>query len=209
MCPILRGKMGLKYAARAGGAGERDGRGGRSPPTDGFCVVWGGVFVERLFLGAPPPCPLFVHSVPRAKRSNARPAMSKAIRHRDDHSRHAETRKRQFAPTTSTKSVFLWGATPVSLGKTKEMGWHWPPRGGLKSARRAAHLHPSAAWSQELAGGGSCSRRWRSFFRSLYTVAVTGTPRSMPVMPETPPPTVTAASTQRPGRPMEPPTTRG
>ena len=23
-----------------------------------------------------------------------------------------------------TKSVFLWGATPVSLGKTKEMGWH-------------------------------------------------------------------------------------
>ena len=63
--------------------------------------------------------------------------------------RHAKTRKRQFQPTTRTKSVFLWGATPVSLGKTKEMGWQKvlqgpalvPPRGALRRA-----MTPHAVW---------------------------------------------------------------
>ena len=35
MCPILRGKMGLDTPPALGGAGVRDGRGGRSPPTRG------------------------------------------------------------------------------------------------------------------------------------------------------------------------------
>ena len=39
--------------------------------------------------------------------------------------------------------------------------------------------------------------------------AARGTPRSIPPMPMMPPPTVTAASTQMPGRPMEEPTTLG
>ena len=43
----------------------------------------------------------------------------------------------------------------------------------------------------------------------LYTVAVSGTPISIPGMPNNPPPIVTAASTQIPGSPIEPPTTRG
>ena len=52
--------------------------------------------------------------------------------------RLAKTRKRQFQPTTRTKSVFLWGATPVSLGKTKEMGWHV----GLAGAFATAYFTP-------------------------------------------------------------------
>ena len=39
-----------------------------------------------------------------------------------------KTRKKR---SDSHRSVFLWGATPVSLGKTKEMGWHWPTRGAF------------------------------------------------------------------------------
>ena len=106
MCPILRGKMGLDTPPALAGAGERNAPGGRSPPTDVVRVVWGRCLSRRL-LGAPPPCPLFVHSVPRAKRSNARPAMGKAIRHRDYHLRHVETRKRQLAPPMRTKALFF------------------------------------------------------------------------------------------------------
>ena len=54
MCPILRGKMGLDTPPALGGAGVRDGRGGRSPPTDVVCLVWGEVRVERLFWGLRP-----------------------------------------------------------------------------------------------------------------------------------------------------------
>ena len=36
------------------------------------------------------------------------------------------------------QSVFLWGATPVSLGKTKEMGWQGPLAGASPSAARSA-----------------------------------------------------------------------
>ena len=38
---------------------------------------------------------------------------------------------------------------------------------------------------------------------SAYTTEQTGTPSSMPSTPKAPPPTVTAASTHRPGRPTD------
>ena len=43
----------------------------------------------------------------------------------------------------------------------------------------------------------------------LYTVEARGTPKSIPIIPKTPPPTVTAARTQRLGSPIEDPTTLG
>ena len=45
-----------------------------------------------------------------------------------DNGKAVKTRKKR---SDSHRSVFLWGATPVSLGKTKEMGWHV----GLAGAR--------------------------------------------------------------------------
>ena len=171
MCPILRGKMGLDTPPALGGAGVRDGRGGRSPPTDVVCVVWGGVLVAALLGAAPLPpgaarpldsphytwgrmtCGCFfpletyrpalragvgefggrgsaafgatADSGADCKLSGA----SEAVR-----LRLAESRKRQLAPPMRTKSVFLWGATPVSLGKTKEMGWHVGLAGALAPA---------------------------------------------------------------------------
>ena len=91
MCPILRGKMGLKYAARAGGRGRARWAGGRSPPTGVGCVV-GDIVLVAALLGAPPPCPPQLCSCQRRerKRSNARSAMRRAIRRRDD---HRDTRK--------------------------------------------------------------------------------------------------------------------
>ena len=56
MCPILRGKMGLDTPPALAGAGERDARGGRSPPTDGFGVVWN-VLLAAAFIGGSAPLP--------------------------------------------------------------------------------------------------------------------------------------------------------
>ena len=49
---------------------------------------------------------------------------------------------RSASASRRSLGVFLWGATPVSLGKTKEMGWHWPPRGGLPPARLIESVLP-------------------------------------------------------------------
>ena len=162
MCPILRGKMGLDTPPALTGAGVRNGRGGRSPPTRGgsrwaerrACrgvywglrplAFWGGLScgLAALYFGTYGARQLFPLETYRpalragvgefggrgsaafgatgdsgadCKLSGA----SEAFR-----LRHAGSRKRQLAPPMRTKSVFLWGATPVSLGKTKEMGWH-------------------------------------------------------------------------------------
>ena len=93
-------------------------RAGKARPRTWF-TLGGTPRLSRRYWGAPPPCPPFVHVVPRAKRSNARSAMGKAIRHRDDHLRHAETRKRQFAPTTTAKAVFSLESEGFLFDKTK------------------------------------------------------------------------------------------
>ena len=66
------------------------------------------------------------HPAPRAKRSNARSAMSRAIRHRDDHLRHAERRKRQPPPTTRTKALFFGAPLPFLWARPKKWGGKGP-----------------------------------------------------------------------------------
>ena len=120
MCPILRGKMGLDTPPALAGAGERDGRGGRSPPTDVVRVGRNGALVAA-FIGGSAPLPPGVSAnlVPRAKRSNARSSAYKAIRQRDERPRNAETRKRQHPPTTRTKAVFSLESEGFLFDKTK------------------------------------------------------------------------------------------
>ena len=143
------------------------GAGGARPRT--YFAWLGTLCLSRRLLGAPPHCPLFACQRRERKRSLPRSAMSKAIRHRDEQSRNTETRKRQFAPTTRTKSVFLWGATPVSLGKTKEMGWHLGRRDFrpcipcLRAGRRQLDHWPRRA----LTSSKRLSiRRWASSLRA-------------------------------------------
>src|SRR5699024_866278 len=88
------------------------------PPTDVVRVVGDTVLVERLS-GAPPPCPLFACQRRERKRSQPRSALGKAIRQRDDHTRHAETRKRQHPPTACTKAVFSLESEGFLFDKTK------------------------------------------------------------------------------------------
>ena len=73
------------------------------------------------------------HPAPRAKRSNARSAMSRAIRHRDDHLRHAERRKRQPPPTTRTKALFFGAPLLFLWARPKKWGGKGPqgPRPAL------------------------------------------------------------------------------
>ena len=134
-------------------------------------VAWFGAgCLSQRYWGLRPLAPRFMlPPAARAKRSLPRSALCKAIRHRDDQSRNTETRKRQFAPTTRTKSVFLWGATPVSLGKTKEMGWHLGRRDFrpcipcLRAGRRQLDHWPRRA----LTSSKRLSiRRWASSLRA-------------------------------------------
>ena len=172
MCPILRGKMGLDTPPALGGAGVRDGRGGRSPPTRGGLRGLGRGACRGVIGGSAPlppgaACPADSPHYTWGRMTcgcffpleTYRPALragvgefggrgsaafgatadsgadcklsgaSEAVR-----LRLAESRKRQLAPPMRTKSVFLWGATPVSLGKTKEMGWHVGLAGALAPA---------------------------------------------------------------------------
>ena len=124
MCPILRGKMGLDTPPALGArASEMGGAGGARPQT---WFAWFGAGACRGVIGGSAPLPpgLLRGSAASVSEATHGRRCRKLIHRRDDHLRHAETRKKQFAPPTRTKSVFLWGATPVSLGKTKEMGWH-------------------------------------------------------------------------------------
>ena len=96
-------------------------------------------------------------------------------------------------------------------------------RGGPTLARSAAFFTVchSFSWVELGFGGwsGTCpsgpspafsrSRRPTSRLIRAYTTEATGTLRSTPSRPNSPPPTVTAASTQIPGRPIEVPTTLG
>ena len=148
--------MGLKYAARASGRGRAKWAGRAEPAHGRGSRGLGRGCLSRRLLGAPPPCPLgFCAAVPRAKRSIARSAMSKAIRHRDDHLRHVETRKRQPPPTTRTKAVFSLESEGFLFDKTKrnlsEMGRRDvrpcipPPAGGPQAnapGRRPVNFPP-------------------------------------------------------------------
>ena len=110
--------MGLKYAARAGGAGERDGRSGRSPPTRGGLRGLGQVLVAAL-LGAPPPCPLF--ACQRRERSEAFRGR-RCAKPSDDGMSGRETRKPVkgsiYLPTR-TKAVFSLESEGFLFDKTK------------------------------------------------------------------------------------------
>ena len=111
------------------------------------------------------------HVVPRAKRSNARSAAGKAIRRRDDHLRHAETRKRQPPPPTRTKAVFSLESEGFLFDKTKRNLSEAPSREpSLSAARSASASLPQPGlrnWRGEgavLGGGGRFSgayTRWR------------------------------------------------
>ena len=126
-------------------ASEMGGAGGARPRT--WFALGGTARLSRRLLGAPPPCPLgFCAAVPRAKRSNARSAMSKAIRHRDDHLRHAERHKRQPPPTTRTKAFFFGAPLPFLWARPKKWGGTGLLAGAfsLRGAQRNCLL--TAAW---------------------------------------------------------------
>ena len=135
--------MGLKYAARAGRRG-RARWAERAEPAHGRGLRgWGHYTCRGVYGGLRPLAPPIAHLVPRAKRSNARSAMRKAIRRRDEHLRHAGSPKSQPPPTTRTKAVFSLESEGFLFDKTKRnlsvLGRrqldHWPRR-ALTSSKR-------------------------------------------------------------------------
>ena len=174
MCPILRGKMGLKYAARAGGRGRAKWAGRAEPAHGRILRGWGHYTCRGVYGGLRPLAPPIAHLVPRAKRSNARSAVSKAIRRRDDHLRHAERHKRQPPPTTRTKAFFFGAPLPFLWARPKKWGGTWvsqglallcpPPQRGGNCLQAQPGLRNWRGEGAVLGGGGRFSgayTRWR------------------------------------------------
>ena len=159
MCPILLKQNGTlirrpRWRARAcemGGAGK-------ARPRGWFAWFGAGCLPEG-YLGAPPPCPLF--ACQRRERSEAFRGRRWAEPY-DTGMSGRETRKpvkdsSRLRP--APKRFSLWSLRGFFLTRQKEISQK-PPCGGLPSARRAAHLHPSAAWP-----GGY----FTSYFSSIFS----------------------------------------
>ena len=136
--------MGLKYAARAGRRGRARWAERAEPAHEGWFAWFGAGCLSRRLLGAPPPCPPgFCAAVPRTKRSNARSAVSKAIRRRDERPRNAKPVKDSIYLPTRTKAVFSLESEGFLFDKTKRnlsvLGRrqldYWPRR-ALTSSKR-------------------------------------------------------------------------
>ena len=107
--------------------------------------------------------------------SNARFWRHPSFTTRDDHAAYILNFGKSALRLRPPAGVFLWGATPVSLGKTKEMGWQKvlqgpalvPPRGASRRAMRPGAAWPPSAGRPPHSVRGACRRlsmpwRWNS-----------------------------------------------
>ena len=142
-----------------------------NPVFTKLCVI--GNFLSRVVNDAPHrrPCVCFAYArgtngrIMRAvsaatNGSNARFWWQLSFTLRDDHAASILNFGKSVLCLRPPAGVFLWGATPVSLGKTKEMGWQNDCRGFRPCNRfiracaliilpRAAlrrTMRPGAAW---------------------------------------------------------------
>ena len=138
MCPILRGKMGLKYAARAGRRG-RARWAGRAEPAHGRGLrSLGRGCLSRRYWGLRPLAPLF--ACQRRERSEAFRGRRRA-KPSDTGMSGRETRKPVkdsiYLPKR-TKAVFSLESEGLLFDKTKRNLSEAPLRGPLVSAARSA-----------------------------------------------------------------------
>ena len=175
MCPILLKQNGTlirrpRWRARAC---EMGGAGGARPRA--WFAWFEAEYLSRRYWGLRPLAPQLCSCQRRErKRSLPRSAASKAIRHRDDHLRHAERHKRQPPPTTRTKAFFFGAPLPFLWARPKKWGGTWvsqglallcpPPQRGGNCLQAQPGLRNWRGEGAVLGGGGRFSgayTRWR------------------------------------------------